>query len=129
MATTATFWKETDSTNLRHQEAIHEGVGTIVRRMFFREQSRLGVKFEIRELPPGASEGDHTHGAPGEGRALEEIYYFLSGNGLMRIDGEEVAVAPGDAIMVPPGVDHGLYNTGAEPLRLVLLFGEPTATA
>jgi mannose-6-phosphate isomerase-like protein (cupin superfamily) len=128
VATTATFWKETDSTDLRHQEAIHEGVGTIVRRMFFRKQSRLGVKFDIWELPPGASEGDHTHGAHGEGRALEEIYYVLSGNGMMRIDGEEVAVAPGDAIMVPPGVDHGLYNTGAEPLRLVLLFGEPTAT-
>ena len=129
MATTATFWRETDSTDLRHQEAIHEGVGTIVRRMFFREQSRLGVKFDIWELPPGASEGDHTHGTPGDGRALEEIYYFLSGTGMMRIDGEEMAVTPGDAIMVPPGVDHGLYNTGPESLRLVLLFGEPTGTA
>ena len=125
MATTATFWKETDSTDLRHQEAIHEGVGTIVRRMFFREQSRLPIRFDIWELPPGASEGDHTHGGTGEGRALEEIYYFLSGSGMMRIEGEEVVVAQGDAIMVPPGVDHGLYNTGSEPLRLVLLWGEP----
>jgi hypothetical protein len=40
----ATFWKETDSTDLRHQEAIHEGIGTIVRKMFFREQSRLPIR-------------------------------------------------------------------------------------
>jgi mannose-6-phosphate isomerase-like protein (cupin superfamily) len=45
-----------------------------------------------------------------------------------RIAGEEVAVAPGDAVLVPPGVDHGLYNTGTEPLRLVLLFGEPRSS-
>ena len=92
---TATYWKETDSTDLRHQEAIHEGVGTIVRKMFFREQSQLPIRFDIWELPPGVSEGDHTHGGTGEGRALEEIYYFLSGNGMMRIAGEEVAVGQG----------------------------------
>jgi mannose-6-phosphate isomerase-like protein (cupin superfamily) len=124
---TVAYWKETDATDLRHQAAIHEGVGTIVRRMFFREQSQLGVRFDIWELPPGASEGDHTHGGTGEGRPLEEIYYFLGGHGTMRIAGEDIPVAPGDAIMVPPGVDHGLYNTGTEPLRLVLLFGEPRA--
>jgi mannose-6-phosphate isomerase-like protein (cupin superfamily) len=123
----ATFWKATDSADLRHQEAIHDGVGTIVRRMFSREQSRLPVRFDVWELPPGASEGDHTHGGNGEGRALEEMHYFLGGHGSMRIDGEEVAVAPGDAIMVPPGVDHGLYNTGTEPPPLVLLWGEPKA--
>jgi mannose-6-phosphate isomerase-like protein (cupin superfamily) len=124
----ATFWKETDSTDLRHQEAIHEGVGAIARRMFFREQSQLPIRFDVWELPPGVSEGDHTHGSREVGRALEEIYYFLSGGGMMRIEGEEVAVDPGDAVLVPPGVDDGLYNTGTEPLRLVLLWGEPQAT-
>jgi len=74
LVASATFWKETDSTDLRYQAAIHEGVGTIVRRMFFREQSQLPIRFDIWELPPGASEGDHTHGGTGPGRALEEIY-------------------------------------------------------
>ena len=124
---TKTYWKQTDASDVRHHEAIHEGVGTIVRRMFFREESRLPIRFDIWELPPGASEGDHTHGGADASRPLEEIYYFLGGNGMMRIAGEEVAVTGGDAIMVPPGVDHGLYNTGSEPLRLVLLWGEPRA--
>ena len=119
---TATYWKQTDSTDLRAKLAIHGGEGTILRRLFFREQSQLGVRFDVWELPPGASEGCHTHG--GED-ALEEIYYVLAGQGLMRIESDEVTLAPGDAVLVPPGVDHGLFNTGTEPLRLVLLFGEP----
>lgn len=128
MTATATYWKQTDVTELRHQEAIHAGVGTIVRKLFFREQSRLPVRFDLWELAPGVSEGDHSHGGTGNddnGHPLEEIYYFLQGHGMMRIADEEVAVGPGDAILVPPGVVHGLYNTGTEPLRLVLLFGEP----
>ena len=119
---TATYWKQTDSTDLRAQPAIHEGEGTILRRLFFREQSQLDVRFDVWELPPGASEGCHTHAGDG---ALEEIYYVLAGQGMMRIESDEVTLAPGDAVLVPPGVDHGLFNTGPEPLRLVLLFGKP----
>jgi mannose-6-phosphate isomerase-like protein (cupin superfamily) len=121
----ATFWRETDSTDLRAQAAIHEGEGTILRKLFFREQSQLPVRFDVWELPPGATEGSHIHGGDG---ALEEIYYFLSGQGTMTVEGETVAVAPGDAVLVPPGVDHGLANTGSEPLRLVLLFGKPQSS-
>ena len=120
----ATYWKETDSTDLRAQAAIHEGEGTILRRLFFRQRSQLPIRFDIWELPPGASEGDHIHGSDD---ALEEIYYFLEGQGKLVIEGEEVAVTRGDAVLVPPGVDHGLYNTGTAPLRLVLLWGEPQA--
>ncbi len=121
---TATFWKQSDSIDLSLPTSIHAGDGVIRRRLFFREQSRLPVRFDVWELPPGASEGNHVHG---DDRPLEEIYYVLQGHGAMVIEGEEVPVAPGDAVLVPPGVDHGLYNRGAEPLRLVLLFGEPRA--
>ena len=38
-----------------------------------------------------------------------------------------VPVTAGDAVLVPPGVDHGFRNTGTEPLRLILLWGEPQA--
>jgi mannose-6-phosphate isomerase-like protein (cupin superfamily) len=123
---TTIHWKQTDSTDLRAQPAIHDGEGTIVRRLFFREQSQLGVKFDVWALPPGASEGCHTHDGD---QPLEEIYYVLQGHGLMRIENEDVTLAPGDAVLVPPGVDHGLFNTGPEPLRLVLLFGKPQPSA
>lgn len=113
---------------------MHGGDGTIVRRSFFRGRSRLAIQLDVWELPPGVSEGRHTHGGErpphavdyGE-RPLEEIYYFLQGRGVMWIDGEEISVAAGDAVLVPPGVDHGFRNAGSEPLRVMLLWGEPRA--
>lgn len=127
------YWKQSDTTDLREHPAMHGGDGVIVRRSFFREQSQLAVKFDIWELAPGASEGGHTHGgahpSAGDERPLEEIYYFLQGSGTMWINGEDVPVAAGDAVMVPPGVEHGFRNTGTEPLRLVLLWGPPQAAS
>jgi quercetin dioxygenase-like cupin family protein len=117
----AKYWIETDATHVREQ-AIHDGQGTIVRRLFFREHSQLPIRFDIWELPPGASEGNHTHAGDD---ALEEIYYVMQGQGQLRVEGEDVPLAPGVAVLVPPGVDHGLYNTGADTLRLLILWGKP----
>lgn len=64
-------------------------------------------------LAPGASTQDHFH------RLAEEIYFITHGRGRIRV-GEEIAeVHPGDAVAIPPGVPHKLWNTGAEPLRLL----------
>jgi mannose-6-phosphate isomerase-like protein (cupin superfamily) len=49
----------------------------------------------------------------------EEIYYILQGNGLMKIEGEQRAIGPLDAIAIPPGAKHKLWNTGATPLVLL----------
>jgi mannose-6-phosphate isomerase-like protein (cupin superfamily) len=94
-------------------------------RPFFRGKASLGVNFHIWELDPGVSEGNHIHK---DDDNYEETYYFLQGQGVMWIDGQDVPVSAGDAILVPPGVDHGFRNTGDEPLRLVLLFGKPPDT-
>ena len=117
------FWKESDTTDIREIQAIHDGDSAIRVRAFFKNKSRTGVHFHVWELAPGASEGNHIH--TGDDDGFEETYYFLHGQGVMWIDGEEVPIAAGDAILVPPGVDHGFRNTGSEPLRLVLLFGKP----
>jgi mannose-6-phosphate isomerase-like protein (cupin superfamily) len=37
----------------------------------------------------------------------------------MRIEGETREVKPGDAIAIPPGQKHKLWNTGKEALRLL----------
>ncbi len=118
------YWKQSDATDLRPEAAIHEGEGTIIRRLFFREQSQLPIRFDIWELPPGASEGNHRHAGEDQ---LEEIYYVLAGQGYLWVEGEAVSLAAGEAVLVPAGVDHGLYNNGTQPLRLVLLWGKPQA--
>jgi mannose-6-phosphate isomerase-like protein (cupin superfamily) len=67
-------------------------------------EARLGL---------GASTQEHYHGK------TEEIYYITHGTGRIRIDGEVSDVRPGDAIAIPPGKKHKLWNTGSEPLRLL----------
>jgi mannose-6-phosphate isomerase-like protein (cupin superfamily) len=37
----------------------------------------------------------------------------------MRLGDEERDVAAGDTVVIPPGVEHKVWNTGAEPLRLL----------
>jgi uncharacterized cupin superfamily protein len=54
----------------------------------------------------------------------EEWVYIISGTGIAEIDGEEVAVGPGDFMgFATPGVPHLLKNTSSEEL-LYLMGGE-----
>jgi mannose-6-phosphate isomerase-like protein (cupin superfamily) len=64
-------------------------------------------------LPVGASTQEHYH------ERAEEIYYITQGVGRMRIEGEIREVKAGDAIAIPPGQKHKLWNTGSESLRLL----------
>lgn len=49
----------------------------------------------------------------------EELYYFVAGEGRMRLDGDEAPVAAGDCVVIPPGTPHKLWNTGTTPLVLL----------
>jgi mannose-6-phosphate isomerase-like protein (cupin superfamily) len=64
-------------------------------------------------IPAGGSTQEHYH------PQAEEIYYITAGTGRIRIDGETRDVKPGDAIAIPPGKRHKLWNTGADTLRLL----------
>jgi mannose-6-phosphate isomerase-like protein (cupin superfamily) len=61
----------------------------------------------------GGETAEHFH------RSTEELYYFVSGAGRMRLGGEEGNVEPGDCVVIPPGTVHKLWNTGVEPLVLL----------
>lgn len=64
-------------------------------------------------LPVSASTQEHFH------PRAEEIYYITHGTGRMRIASETRDVKSGDAIAIPPGQRHKLWNTGTETLRLL----------
>lgn len=64
-------------------------------------------------LPVGGATQEHYH------PQAEEIYYITHGTGRIRIEGEVREVVVGDAIAILPGKRHKLWNTGAEPLRLL----------
>jgi mannose-6-phosphate isomerase-like protein (cupin superfamily) len=64
-------------------------------------------------LPVGGATQEHYH------PRTEEIYYITHGTGKMRVAGETRDVRPGDAIAIPPGQKHKLWNTGRETMRLL----------
>jgi len=49
----------------------------------------------------------------------EEIYYILSGQGLMMLEEDEREVMAGDAILIPPGKRHCIRNTGETDLTFL----------
>ena len=64
-------------------------------------------------LPVGGSTQEHYHAK------TEEIYYITHGTGRIRIGEERREVKVGDAVAIPPGQKHKLWNTGEETLRLL----------
>src|ERR1700683_3516126 len=64
-------------------------------------------------LPVGASTQEHFH------PRAEEIYFITNGTGKIRIENETREVRAGDAIAIPPGQKHKLWNTGSETLHLL----------
>ena len=116
------YWKQSEEDDQQISERIHNGTGVIKRRSLFEKRSRLPIRVEIWELDVGGSEGSHIHNTP---NALEEVYYFLEGKGEMIIDGKEIPVRANDSVMVPPGTDHGIKNTGDIPLKVMIIWGAP----
>lgn len=64
-------------------------------------------------LPIGASTQEHYH------PKAEEIYFITRGSGRMRIEEETREIKMGDAVAIPPGKRHKLWNTGTEVLHLL----------
>ena len=64
-------------------------------------------------VPAGGQTDEHYH------RTTEEIYYFTSGSGRMRLGREEAPVKAGDCVVIPPGTPHKLWAGDAEPLVLL----------
>ena len=55
-------------------------------------------------LPPGSSIGYHAH------ETSSEIIYILSGTGMVKVEGGEELLRPGDCHYCPKGQAHSLIN-------------------
>ena len=52
----------------------------------------------------------------------EEIYLFFKGEGFVSLDGERIAVTPGDVVRVPPDALHTVINERDAPLLWAALW-------
>jgi Cupin domain len=121
----STFTKDSKAIGMVEISGIHEGKGIVNTKFFRFDGAPWPAHFMIYGLPPGASEGVHTHYLDDHNKqgSFDEYYYIVSGHGQMEIDGEIIPVATGDHIHTPLEVAHGVENTHpSENLRVFLTF-------
>ncbi len=103
-----------------NEPGTHNGGGQTVGYSFFKKVPNLRLIFRKRALKPGSGIGYHE-------QKEDEIYYVLSGRGVMTLDGKPVEVGPGTAILTRPGSSHGLKQTGTEDLVIMINYEAPAA--
>lgn len=67
--------------------------------------------------PTGTTTG-HAH------EDMEEVYFVISGEGIMVVGEDEFEIKPGDGLYVPPGVFHTTYQRGNMPLTVLWVTGK-----
>jgi len=95
--------------------APHSGPGRSTGYSFFEKAAGFKQVFRKRVLHPGAAIGYHP-------QKEDEVYYILSGEGVMQMNSKEFPVKPGDAILTRPGSSHGLKQTGKDDLTLIIVY-------
>jgi mannose-6-phosphate isomerase-like protein (cupin superfamily) len=100
--------------NLKAMPAFITKDGSEIRELLaYRNSAIRNQSLAEARLPVGTSTQEHYHAR------TEEIYFITAGQGRMRIQDELAEVRAGDAIAIPPGYRHKLWNTGSETLTLL----------
>jgi len=97
------------------EPGTHNGGGQTVGYSFFDKTPGMRFVFRKRALKPGSGVGYHE-------QKEDEVYYVLSGHGVMTLDGKPVDIGPGTAVLTRPGSSHGLKQTGNEDLVVLIAY-------
>jgi mannose-6-phosphate isomerase-like protein (cupin superfamily) len=76
--------------------------------------------FRISSYQPRGYAEVHSH------EVAENLYYILQGRGIVELDGVQHLVEPHMVIHIPPGVRHGIFNTGIEDLVFIVVASPPS---
>ena len=98
-----------------NEPGTHNGGGETIGYSFFRKAPGLKLVLRKRALKPGSGIGYHL-------QKEDEIYYVLSGRGVMTVDNKSFDVGPGTAVLTRPGSSHGLRQTGPEDLVIMINY-------
>jgi len=102
-----------DADVAKQEPGTHNGGGQTVGYSFFDKTPKMHFVFRKRALKPGSGIGYHE-------QHEDEVYYVLSGRGVMTLDDKPVEIGPGTAVLTRPGSSHGLRQTGKEDLVILI---------
>ncbi|MFD1632049.1 cupin domain-containing protein [Pseudopedobacter beijingensis] len=97
------------------QSGPHNGGGESIGYSFFNNVKDFNNVFRKRILKSNSAIGYHT-------QKEDEVYYVVSGNGQMTLNGKLYNVKSGDAILTRTGSSHGIKNIGKEDLVLIIVY-------
>lgn len=83
--------------------------------------STARTQLDLYCVAPGQAQTVHRH------ESEDKIYYVVEGSGSFSVGGEEERLAPGEAVVAPAGVEHGLINDGSELLLVLVMVAPPPA--
>jgi quercetin dioxygenase-like cupin family protein len=70
-------------------------------------------------VAPGQTQKAHTHGDQ------DKIYMVLEGRVRISVGGSEDTLGPGEAVIAPAGIEHGLINDGPEQGVVLVVVTPP----
>ena len=109
------FIVQRDAEIAKNEPGTHNGGGQTIGYSFFDKTPGMKFVFRKRALHPGAGVGHHE-------QHEDEVYYVLSGKGVMTVDDTPVEMTPGTAVLTRPGSSHSLKQVGAEDLVVLISY-------
>jgi mannose-6-phosphate isomerase-like protein (cupin superfamily) len=111
------------STHLRQCPEFVAGDRTRLRELLHPAKASLALGYSVAHgfLDPGEQSLWHR-------LKSSEVYYFIAGRGVMKVEEESLAVEAGSVIYVPPGAKQSLLNNGTDPIEFLCLV-DPAWTA
>ncbi len=114
-ADTSKYILQNDAEVAKEEPGTHNGGGKTIGFNFFANAKNMKTAFRKRILKPGSSIGYHL-------QKEDEIYYVISGNGTMQMNGKTFAVKPGNAILTRPGSSHGIAPNANNDLVILIVY-------
>ena len=109
------FIVQHDAEIARNEPGTHNGGGQTIGYSFFDKTPGMKFVFRKRALHPGAGVGHHE-------QHEDEVYYALSGKGVMTVDGQAIDMTPGTAVLTRPGSSHSLKQVGSDDLVVLIAY-------
>lgn len=88
---------------------------------YFRKVLFTGAKSQLvaMDIKPGEDIGMEVH------HHTEQTLFLLAGEGKSILDGVEKPFVAGDVVVVTPGTNHDIVNTGATSLKIYTVYAPP----